>query len=441
MLRSLLLTLTRISVLLSLLCIPLWLRLPAYPPVLTSYYVVRFVMFLPMLAAILFWLASGCPGLRAFAADRWRVGWAIALLLLAGWASLSQHWAFMERTQPDIAENAALRFMIVALFTLIAACSGITPRTAAAALAISGVWNAALGILQVNANGAIGLTMLGEFPYSSAGYGTSIVRAGDLVLARPYGLHPHPNIFAGVLMIGGLAASAWLVSARRWLGIVGACAVAFILYGLLVTFSRAAWGGFFVGGLTLLLFARLVLRRAALPAVALCAVLCLVAGGLFIAEYGPFIAARAGDGQESTELRSVSDRLVFTDFAFRAIREEPLTGIGAGNFPWRASRYLRDTFYDLRGDNVHNVYLLAWAELGTPGLALLLAALACLTFAAVRAIRRERTAWRIALLAGGLALSAVGLLDHYPYSLLQTQTAWWVCFALAGTSIQGVIRA
>ncbi|MFN8564166.1 MAG: hypothetical protein U0703_21690 [Anaerolineae bacterium] len=35
----------------------------------------------------------------------------------------------------------------------------------------------------------------------------------------------------------------------------------------------------------------------------------------------------------SVELRSVSDRIVFMDFAFRSIVERPILGVGIGNFP------------------------------------------------------------------------------------------------------------
>src|SRR5690606_27181710 len=100
--------------------------------------------------------------------------------------------------------------------------------------------------------------------------------------------------------------------------------------------------------------------------------------------FSPFLQARAGVSTESIELRSISDRVVFTEFALRAVSEFPIGGVGIGNFPWRASYYLIGTGFDLRGDNVHNIFLSAWAELGTAGLVILLSALVAGIWAALR---------------------------------------------------------
>jgi O-antigen ligase len=150
----------------------------------------------------------------------------------------------------------------------------------------------------------------------------------------------------------------------------------------------------------------------------------LLVGALFVAQYRPLIGARAGEGAESLELRSVSDRLVYTDFALRAIEERPLIGQGAGYFPWRASAYLRETFFDLRGDHVHQMFLSVWAELGLVGFALLCAALCLGVEAALRA-GAGNGGLRAGLLAGVIALAVVGLFDHYPYSQLPFMALWW----------------
>ena len=171
--------------------------------------------------------------------------------------------------------------------------------------------------------------------------------------------------------------------------------------------------------------------------------LALAVGAAFVAGFAPFLAARAGSGEESIELRSVADRIVYTDFALRSIGERPVLGVGIGNFPWRTSYYLVDTFYDLRGDNVHNVYLSAWAELGLVGFALLLVALVAGLAAAFRAARSpievagaswldDRTA-RAALLAIAVAVAVIGLLDHYPWTILHFQMLWWGGLAVAGS--------
>lgn len=93
-------------------------------------------------------------------------------------------------------------------------------------------------------------------------------------------------------------------------------------------------------------------------------------GGVFAVRYWPYVTARAGIGEELVELRSIADRLVFTDFALRSIAERPAVGVGVGNFPWRSSYYLQTEFYDLQGDYVHHIYLAVTADLGIVGLLL-----------------------------------------------------------------------
>ncbi len=415
------------------LLIPVWYRLPAYLPFFPPLYPLRFLILLPMLIAIVSWMLAGLPGLAALRRDRPRALWALSLLLLSLWAFASTNWAFMGETHPELALASALQFALVALFALTIACAGPPPRALITALVIGLIWNSILTVAQMERGGSLGLRALGEFPFSSWQQGTSVVQAGAVRIARPYGLLPHPNLLAGALMIGLLAALAWVIGEgrfRRWAGIA---AFAPGIYALLLTFSRAAWGAFLLSGLLALPLAWPHLRRQ-VRSLGIALAGALAAAILFAAQYQPFLAARAGAGAESIELRSIADRLVFTDFALRSIGERPLQGVGAGNFPWRTSYYIAETFYELRGDQVHHALLAAWAELGAVGLGLLLAALGAGLYAALRRpASGARSPEQIALIAIVFALTAVGWLEHYPYSLLHFQAAWWGCLAAAMT--------
>jgi O-antigen ligase len=255
---------------------------------------------------------------------------------------------------------------------------------------------------------------------------------------------PHPNLLAGVLVIGLLAAAAWILSEKRWQRYAGTLLFVTGLYALLLTFSRTAWGALVVGILLALPLARKHLRHPEVRrSVALAVGLSLAAGAIFFVSFRPLLGARVGEGQESIELRSVSDRVVFTQFALQSIGERPFSGVGIGNFPWRTSYFLVRTFYDLRGDNVHNIYLSAWAEMGTVGLLLYLAAMGFGVVGSIKALTRrplpdgeaETSASnggklaRVSLLAIFGALAAVGLLDHYPYTAIHFQVALWGCLA------------
>jgi hypothetical protein len=428
-----------VGILLAFLLIPVWYRRPQLP-IFAHLYVTRFLIFLPMLWSVFFWIVLGAPGLKAFLQSRARVLWAFALLLLALWAFASQVWAFQRVAYPEVAGSAALQFGVSALFALVVACAAPSPRAIIAALVVGLLINAAIVIGQALNQGSLGLIFLGEFPYAADTVGVSILRSGVLRWVRPYGLLPHPNLAAGALLVGILAASSWLLSSSRWQQIAGILLVALGGWALLLSFSRAAWGGLVVGGLALLLFLRRHLRRVE-TRIAL-----IVAGGLavavglaFFAAYQPLLAARAGEGEESVELRSVSDRIVFINFALRSITERPILGVGIGNFPWRTSYYLAETTFALRGDNVHFVLLAAAAELGIVGLLLLMVAILAGLIAVVKGLRApmneintlENRAARLAFFAIFVALLAVGVLDHYPWSQLQFQVAWWGSLAAA----------
>ncbi|NDJ60138.1 MAG: hypothetical protein GYB67_03385, partial [Chloroflexi bacterium] len=324
----------------------------------------------------------------------------------------------------------------VALFALAVSCAGPPPRAVLTVLIVGLVANSVITILQAEHQAWIGLTILREFRFSPTTPGVSVILAGDWRYARPYGLLPHPNLLAGSLLIGVLAAATWVLSARRWRRFAGITAVGLGFWALLLTFSRAAWGGLVVGGLIALVSLRpfvqiRALRRSLIAALAVVVII----GGLFFAAYQPLLLARVGVGAEATEIRSVVDRVIYTELALQAIGESPVLGVGLGNFPQVADDYLAETSFDLRGDQVHNVLLAAWAELGVIGLVLLLTALISGVVVALRHLRQtdhlaDRAA-RIGLLAGVGALFAVGWFDHYPWTILHFQIAWWGLLAAA----------
>lgn len=425
--------LVQVGIVITFALIPLWLRVPQ-PPFLPELYVSRFVILAPMLWTVGVWLILGMPGLRDLRKSRWGRWWALCLLLLALWGFASLLWAFAADFAPEVGQTAALQWGVVALFVVVVACCA-PPRTVIAVITLSLSWNAIITILQAANQGELGLDMLGEFDFNTGLVGVSLLRAGDATFIRPYGLLPHPNVLGGSLVLGVLAAGAWQFSERAALRLAGLLLAALGLVALLFTFSRAAWLGLAAGGLVLLLalLPELRVRKFQVTAGS-AALVALVIGAAFFIAYRAFIAARMGAGEESIELRSVADRIVFTDFALRAINENPIGGVGIGNFPWRTSYYLTETFYELRGDNVHHVFLSAAAELGIVGLGLLIAALIAGiggTIQAIRATTGDKRRARSALLAVVCALIVIGFFDHYPYTLITMQTAWWGCLAAA----------
>jgi O-antigen ligase len=461
------LLLIHLGILAAFALIPVWYRLPATPPLFPSLYVSRFLILLPMLWSIVWWLVLGLPGFNMLRQDTLRAGWALALLLLALWALASPLWAFQRIAHPDVGQSAALQFGVVALFAIVVACAAPPRRMIVGTLVVGVLWSSIITIGQVVNQGSIGLRALGEFPLGVNQPGIGYIQVGDARWLRPYGLLPHPNMLAGFFAIGLLAATVWFTSRQRLLVWAGILIFTLGLWGLLLTFSRGAWIGFAAGVFAILpllirdkaklvVHGPLLAKNITVPSVSLwfkkflshsrlpvLILVFLVVALPFALIFRPFLAARVGVGGESIELRSISDRVVFTTFAYDSIIERPIIGVGIGNFPWRASFYLANTNYDLRGDNVHQVLVSAWAELGLVGLVLLVAALVLGTEAVLKTFTRgsrhegakgERavrpsdngdTLARIALFGGFITLTALGLLDHYPWTIIQFQVAWW----------------
>lgn len=425
--QPIILRFTQFCTLITIALAPFWLKWAFAPPPFTPTYILGMVIVVPMVAAVVSWGLSGCYGLAALFTNRWQMVWFATLLLLPAWGTLSQAWAFIAADRPGVAQNAALHLWIVTFCVLVAACVRPPIRLVLAILIGSMLLHGAIGGLQAAQQSDLGLQLVGERSLDPAESGISVIQAGEWRWLRAYGLLPHPNNLGGVLAVGLLACAGWVMTAKRfyWLSVV---VFGIGLWFLLLTFSRSAWLGFGAGILVALPFVARAddFWKRLLPL----ALVSIVLGSAFVALYQPLVQARLGlvSLEQTTEIRSVVDRAIYTEIAEIAINERPLIGHGAGNFDWYASYYLfYNTNYDLPGDNVHNIYLKVWAELGIIGLGLLLIHLT----SGVMAVLQHPTIERIALLAGVMALAVVSLFDHYTWTLIQIQTLWLGMLALA----------
>jgi O-antigen ligase len=424
---------TQAGILTTFFLVPMWYRFKNAPPSFTVYYVTGFVILIPMLWSMIWWFALGMPGFKALRKDTLRAGWILALLLLTLLMFASGSWAFMRELRPELSVGTGLQFGLVALFVLCVACTA-QPKWVIGILVAGLIPHGAVGGLQALRQSSLGLHSLGEFYLDPQQIGISVIRSGESLWLRPYGLTSHPNMYAGFLVSGILAAVPLIVSSGkiiRWLGTV---ALLFGLSILFLTFSRSAWLGLFCGMLLLwVLLARYYRHKRFVRwhviAVSGAAILLAL---IFIARFTPFLLARAGVQQEAVELRSLEERAVLIHIALTVIDRYPLQGVGAGNFPWYATYYLHhETDLEMRRTTVHNVYLSAYAELGVLGIALQLIGLGSGVLAAFRHPQDEMTVHRYALLSGFFALAVIGLFDHYPWTIVHFQVLWFGLLAVS----------
>lgn len=415
---------SQICILLVFLIAPLWLKWPDAPAPFTANYVLGFVLSALMLLSMVFWLISGLQGWRNLFRGYLRVGFLASLLLLSAWIFISQEWAFGRNLYAGMAQNAALQMALVTGFVIVIVAAAPPARFILMALILSMLFQGIVGSLQVYFQQSIGLSWLGEFTLSTSQEGVSVLEANGLRWLRPYGLTPHPNIFAGVITLGLFASAAFVIEGKHRIFSLTAFALGFFF--LLLSFSRGAWIGFAAGAF--FAFPSLLREkdfwRRILPLVGLS----ILIGLVFLYFYQSLLLSRTGLSTENTEQRSIADRLVYMEIAWDSIEKYPMQGLGAGNFPWYASNYLYfRTDFDLRGDNVHNIYLTVWSELGLIGFGLFLLMLGTGTIAALQ----KRSPETMALLAAFLAWAVIGLVDHYAWTLILTQSLWLGLVAVA----------
>lgn len=409
---------TQLGMMLTFLLAPLWLKWSFAPAPFTSYYVLGFVITTIMVLTIVSWTLTGCIGSARLFRTGWHVGFIICGTLLALWVTFSQYWAFGLRDYPGMAQTSALQLLIVLLFVGVIIATSPSPRIILGILIFSMLLHGFIGGLQVVYQSDIGLHWLGEFSLNPSESGVSVLESEGTRWLRPYGLSPHPNVLAGTVVIGLFGAASWFMQTTRY----RLLALVVFLSGfwcLLLSFSRGAWLGFVAG----VAFAFVFIGRKKIIGQRLILIVigAVVVGLIFVVIYYPFLLSRAGISEQNTEMRSISDRLVFLDIAWIAIKEHPIRGIGMGNFPWYASNYIFfNTDFDLRGNNVHNIYLTVWSELGTVGLLLFIGMLICGIGAALHKLTFER----LALLSSFVAWSVMGIFDHFMWTLVMSQAIW-----------------
>jgi len=107
---------------------------------------------------------------------------------------------------------------------------------------------------------------------------------------------------------------------------------------------------------------------------------------------------------------SIVARNFLSQEALQMIRERPLTGVGIGGFVLQLAERAGEGYIV---EPVHNLFLLAGAELGIPGL-LILVGLVILLARGIAKTKKLESVLAGATLTG---LGVIGLFDHYLWTL------------------------
>lgn len=289
-------------------------------------------------------------------------------------------------------------------------------------LAIVVVIQSIVGSLQFFTQGDLGLVALGELPLNPAFEGVTVLQARGAAWLRAYGLTAHPNLFGALLALCLL-----LIVARtkRLRSLVSYLLPVIILgiVGLFFSFSRTAWLGAGLGFAIWL--APQAHRLKTLRQWRWWLLVPLLLLGLILFAYGDLVMSRLVNLDEPLEARSINQRLEDARLALQLARENPLMGVGLGYNVDAASQI------DEHAARVHNVLLLALAELGIPGLVLILLLLLSPLFAFVPLLRRREYQRAATGLAPWVAVIVVNQFDTTLWLNGNWQTA--ILFALAAS--------
>lgn len=257
-------------------------------------------------------------------------------------------------------------------------------------LAIACIYSVAIGGLQVLLGRTMGgiLYWLGErhFTLSTAGIALSSILGRSQL--RPYATFPHPNAFAGFLLVS-LTLVYWATHKPRpylFTSII-------ILIGILISYSQAAWIAILSFGLIFSptnVVAKIT-RHALFASIILSLILPVLALSLIDSSLPQFISMRAYLARGSGYI----------------ISQSPLLGVGLGGFiPFFQSwQHTASWFFQ----PVHNIWLLIFAETGIVGLLFAL-------LVGLRAVGTQKP-----FLIAILMILITGLVDHYWITLHQTQ--------------------
>jgi putative inorganic carbon (HCO3(-)) transporter len=343
-----------------------------------------------------------------------------ALLAFVVWVTIGSVWA----EAPSAALTEASRFLLVAVLYVIV-YTAVATRDAA--IRVLAALIAATAVIS-----AYGLALRPEASAADLARVTSTI--GD------------PNVLAAILVAGFSLAGAAIFALRDSTGlrVAAGVAAALCLGGMFLTGSR---GGLVCFGVALLVAVLIAGRwRAKLT---LLAVAIAIGSVAYLALYAPpEIRDRLGNATQG-EIQQQEGRFTLWAVGWRVVQDEPLTGIGAGNFKEVSARYVLEPGSVFRTDRVidnpggvHNSYLQLLAETGVIGLALYLAIVLSSLAAGLRAARifEQIGDWRMEIMARGTVVAMAGVLTANFFIGQESGKVVWLLLAL-GPALLGVAMA
>ncbi|MDD5083887.1 MAG: O-antigen ligase family protein [Candidatus Moranbacteria bacterium] len=317
-----------------------------------------------------------------------------------------------------------------------------------------------LGIIQFLRQRSLGLSFLKESVIDPSMPGVAKIIVDGSQYIRSYGTFPHPNIFAGFLLISIIVSHFYLkqfhVEQNRVR--VGNVIVLLVQYvGIVLTFSKSA-----IIGLGLALMYVGVVSRGTQSDMQLMGGRFLVRmKNLFHVKHHKWIILTAATGvgiiiagfllninADALFFQSLRERDLYQKIAIDVIQKYSILGISCGQLVIFMSQQGIYPLLEWQLQPVHNVFLLVWAELGVGGFCIFLLWYLLVLVSPVRDEKQRRRSrdlfmqvvsrgtdmfarmevyWR-AIVWGMLP---VLLFDHYLWDIQQGQLMLWLVMGMS----------
>jgi hypothetical protein len=218
-------------------------------------------------------------------------------------------------------------------------------------------------------------------------------------LGFPTASFPFPNDFAAWILIVIFPLIVFILMSIKnvALRLFSAVLCTGLIYLLIVTKTRSAWIGFFIGLSLLCAFRFMNIKK-------LLVMLCIVA------LLSPFVLKKTSFSH-FTSYAGIAERNVMWRNGWQIFKEHPVIGNGINTFFEKYKKIRTDQYRDKKGSYAHNCYLQMAADIGIIGLCAFLSFVAVLIGRAFKALKTGHDPYYYALIAG-LAMGIIAFLVH-----------------------------